>query len=241
MPTTANRRWCIPLAIRWFQLQRYPDRRLLIVFDGPGSIRDLLPVRDSRIECVELSGERSLGNKFNACVELAETDWIALWADDDWHPIDRLDVLMGHCDDGDVLGASWALFHELIPPGDTWIYRGADATAPFVGGTMLFKRSVWADVRFADIPRSVDTAWQRSALKAGARFVEVGEAPPYVAMVHGQATGRLSWPPSPRSSVYTRWEGDLSAIMDDDLGAYLRAFSRWTTEDRLLDDPGRDR
>jgi hypothetical protein len=232
MPTTAERRWCVPLAIRWFQLQRYPDCRLLIVFDGPGTVRDLLPVGDSRIECIELSGDRSLGQKFNACVRLAETDWIALWADDDWHAADRLDVLMGHRDAGDVIGASWALFRELVAPGDTWIYRAPDPLqGNLVGGTLVFKRAVWERTPFPDRPSGVDTVWQWDAHKAGAAFFEVGESPAYVAMVHGQTTGRKTWPPPSKSSVFKRWSGDLRAIMGDDLGAYLRAYSRRPTAD----------
>lgn len=228
MPTTSSRRWCIPLAIRWFQLQTYPARELLIVHDGHGGVADLLPVADSRVRCVSLSGERSLGKKFNACVELADTEWIALWADDDWHAAGRLTALMRHADDGDVIGMSWALFHELVEPGQTWIYRAPDPLAGnLVGGTVVFRRSVWARTPFPDRPSGVDTVWQWEAHRAGARFVDIHDAPPYVAMVHGQATGRKTWPPPdvPRNP-FERWTGDLRTVMGDDLGTYKRAFFR---------------
>ena len=45
MPS-ANRRGFVPLAIRGFQAQEYPNKELIIVDDGEDAVRDLVPDDD---------------------------------------------------------------------------------------------------------------------------------------------------------------------------------------------------
>jgi glycosyltransferase involved in cell wall biosynthesis len=227
MPTTASRRWCVPLAIRQFRRQSIHQggsrAELVVVFDGPGSVLDLMP-QDPRVRLVVIPSGDSLGNKFNACVEAARGDFIALWADDDWHHPERLSAAMGTRRGRDVAlaGSQVALFHELIDPGDTYEYRSPDES--LIGGTCLFERSLAQTYPFPDRPSGVDTMWLYALQEANVD-VAVTRGPPYVAMQHGQTTGRKQWPPS-CGDVWTKWTGDLKEIMGDDLSAYRRAYTR---------------
>ena len=83
MPT-ANRRRFVPLAIRYFLAQDYPNKELLILDDGDDSVADLLPDHPQVRYMREPKG-RTLGVKRNRLCELAQGDIIAHWDDDDWH------------------------------------------------------------------------------------------------------------------------------------------------------------
>ncbi len=228
LPTTAERRWCLPLAIRQFLRQTYEGgpRELVVVFDGPGSVADLMPA-DSRVQLVIIDEGRSLGAKFNACAEASRGEILALWSDDDWHHIDRLHAAIKALDpqapgpQALIAGDRGALFHELIAPGHTYQYQSPDAS--LVGGTCVFRRAVWEMHKFPDRPSGVDTVWLYALQKAKVATAEI-HGPPYVAMVHGQTTGRKQWPPP--GNVWSMWDGDLNKLMGDDLSAYRRAFTR---------------
>ncbi|NIO39123.1 MAG: hypothetical protein GTO41_02325, partial [Burkholderiales bacterium] len=62
------------------------DAQLLIIGDGDERIDDLIPSHP-RITYLHYAERQLLGKKYNTCCSLAfaKTDWVALWADDDWH------------------------------------------------------------------------------------------------------------------------------------------------------------
>jgi glycosyltransferase involved in cell wall biosynthesis len=224
MPTTIARRWCIPLAIECFARQTHPDRELLVVFDGPGSIKDL--IRDAGgagagIRLVELPGKRSLGNKFNACVELAEHDLVALWADDDWHAPTRLEKTVALFDDAPIVGTRKMLFHDLVKR-ETWLYDWRSPQHFLLGGTLAFRRSVWERSPFPDVESAVDNGFVYEAITTGAHtYAVIPGSSLYVAMVHGNNTRAEFTPNWP----YRAWPGDLHEIMGDDYDDYARAFT----------------
>jgi cellulose synthase/poly-beta-1,6-N-acetylglucosamine synthase-like glycosyltransferase len=93
MPTY-NRRGMMPLAIRSFLRQDYPNRELIVVDDGDEPVEDLvsgLPgLRYHRLE-----RRRTIGAKRNAECEQARGDFIAHWDDDDWYAPEPLRYQMG--------------------------------------------------------------------------------------------------------------------------------------------------
>ncbi|UCC72045.1 MAG: glycosyltransferase [Gemmatimonadota bacterium] len=210
-----------------------PPTELVVVFDGPGIVHDLLP-RDDRIRLIQIDEGRSLGAKFNACVENALGEHIVLWSDDDWHHPERVERLVENtlrfCD-VPIAGSQTALFAELISPGDTYVYRSADGT--LVGGTCGFERDLAIKVPFPDRPSGVDTVWQFALQEANVPFT-VGNLPDYVAFQHGQTTGRKTWPPKLPSRVWTKLDSERAAellgALGDDLSAYRRALSRATSQ-----------
>jgi glycosyltransferase involved in cell wall biosynthesis len=229
MPTTADRRWCIPLAIRQFRRQSLPeaDVELVAVFDGPGSIYDVMPPDDARVRLVEVPSGGSLGEKFNAGVANATGEYVALWADDDWHHPDRLKCALRELrySGASVVGQRTALFYALAD-GDAYEYASPDAT--LVGGTCMFRRALARQIKFPDRPSGVDTAWFRALISAGIDLHEIESGPGYIAFQHGQTTGRKRWPPTTR--VWSRCSRErldaLLSPMGDDLAAYRRAYTR---------------
>lgn len=182
MPTTTKRRWCVERAIRCWLNQDYPlDRRRLVVIDGPnetGSVRDLVP-RHPRITYISLiAGEPgSPGDKYNLGINLADDgDWIALWADDDWHHPQRISfVVDAMVQAGVEIGGTVSMFnyrttdkklHLFAHPYVIQPAKGADAsrqetdlTLPYlIGGTMIFPKRRWREVgQFKPLKRGTDS------------------------------------------------------------------------------------
>lgn len=227
MPTTIARRWCIPLAIDCFQRQTYPAKELLIVFDGPGSIEDLIP-DTSEIKLVELSGKRSLGEKFNVCIELATHDLVALWADDDWHAPYRLEKTIARLSEVQIVGTHQMLFHDLQKK-KTWLYTWSGPQHFLLGGTLAFHRSIWERAPFPDVESAVDNGFIYNALIKNANpYGVIPDSEMYVAMAHGDNTrGELvpNWP-------FRSWDRDIHEVMGNEYDTYLHAFEE-EHEDRI--------
>jgi len=178
-PTTARRWWCLPLAIECWQNQTYPERELVVVVDGdpyvpadPSDphgtqehISNLVPLDDDRVRYVYLQGERTLGEKYNACIEAAGCDWVALWADDDWHAPTRLEATAALIsDDIDVIGDWTFLMHVLSDEGRfTGSYQLQHVTDPpsyVMSGTMCFRRELGRAIGFPAKARGSDDVSQ---------------------------------------------------------------------------------
>src|SRR5262249_47334978 len=82
MPT-ADRRRFVPLALRRFLAQDYPNKELLVLDDGKDAVADLMP-SDSRIRYSRSEKKQVLGSKRNECVRASHGDLIIHWDDDDW-------------------------------------------------------------------------------------------------------------------------------------------------------------
>lgn len=226
--TTVERRWCLPLAIRCWQRQTYVGRReLIVVFSGPGTVEDLLPM-DSRVRLVHAPATASLGQKHNLGVEAASQPWLCKWDDDDWYAPRRLSFSMriAQANDAEIVGTRALLFHELIEPRRTWLYEQTLTQPWLAGNTMLFHRDLWRRVPFPDRASGVDTVFVRDVLnpdKGHAKAVAFSDPGLCVLMVHGQTTGRKIWNPKPPE--YRLWPDTVDRILGADLTAYEGAFA----------------
>lgn len=216
MPTTARRRWCIPWAIEYFRAQRYAATELLIVGDGPESVEDLVP-ESPRIRYVHFDTPLPLGAKYNRCVELAKYDWIALWADDDWHAPHRLRYTMTVLAKDlskEIAGLRSMLFHQM-GTDRTYRYAYPGSDPYFLGGSLVFARSYWERHRFDEAAKRRADASFTNAIDADeyARVaVVLRDDRFYVAMNHTDNTGR-DGRLDPSGERWSRWDGNLLELM----------------------------
>jgi hypothetical protein len=216
MPTTARRRWCIPWAVEYFLAQRYYAAELVIVGDGPESVEDLVPGH-ARVRYVHFGQPLALGDKYNRCVELAKYDWIALWADDDWHAPHRLRytmTMLARDPDREIAGLRSMLFHQM-GTDRTFCYAYPGSDPYFLGGSVIFHRRYWerhgfdsgakrrADASFTNAIDPAEYAQVATVLQ-DERF--------YVAMNHGDNTGR-DGTRDPAGERWSRWDGNLLELM----------------------------
>jgi glycosyltransferase involved in cell wall biosynthesis len=214
MPT-ANRRHLVPNAIRYFLQQDYGHRELIIVDDGEDEVGDLVPA-DGRIRYVRLNKRHTIGAKRNVACEQASGEIVVHWDDDDWFAPWRLTYQVESLvkEGADICGLTTLLYYESAA-GQTWRYHyPAGQRAWVTGNTLCYPRGVWKRSPFPNINVGEDT-----------RFVWSGQARHifalprhdfYVAMLHASNISVKSC----RGPYWSRWEGDLGAIMGDDLRLY---------------------
>lgn len=177
--------------------QSWPNRDLLVVHDGPGSVEDIvLPYaeQDRRIQYTHLDGDRLLGTKYNEGIELAQGEYIALWADDDWNHPNRLKaVLTAMMLDRCQVGGTTTMLAYHVPSKRAFLYWSTPFRPYLVSGTMIFARKLWEEAPFPNVQAASDTAFTNQLLTPdGAtwrRWAVVNDPRLYCAFVHGNNTG----------------------------------------------------
>ncbi len=198
MPTR-NRRRFAEQAIWYFLRQDYPNRELVIVEDGDGSVADLVPA-DDRIRLIRLDEPATLGEKRNIGCRSARGELIAHWDDDAWIGLDRLSAQVAALGDRDVCGAE-RLLHYRLEAGQAWLRTFRNGGAPRLAtGTLLYRRSLWAEHPFPETDGDDD-------LPHGAvpreRVRVLDDAPFCLAVLHGNrdAAADLTQPEWERGSM----------------------------------------
>jgi len=233
MPTTVDRLWAIPWACEYFLAQTVTDSELVIVGDGgDGQEIEAATIRHPRIRHVYLGDERMpLGQKYNACVEEARADIVALWADDDWHAPWRLHLetaaLMAS--GREIAGLRQMLFHRM-GTDRTWLYESPKPIEEpyFLGGSVCFRKSYFARHQFDPAAeRRADASFTNSCHPeeyARVALVLSGYGW-YLATIHDQNTGRSL--ADPFGPGWSRWHEGLGSLMPPQIASrYLRPRPR---------------
>jgi len=175
-----------------FSRQEYAARELLIVHDAGGEfesvLRDLIAdFPDQRIRTHTAPAGTSLGELRNRSVELADSEFVCQWDDDDrYHPLRlsmQLQALQAESADLCFLGDQ---LHWFAARGEMYWTDWNIEPYPlnFVQGTMLGRRDCLP--RYPDLLRGEDTGLCLDILRAGRRIARMREfAWLYVYVFHG--------------------------------------------------------
>ena len=156
MPTY-NRRSFVPLAIKYFLRQTYPNKELIIIDDGTDSIKDLLPA-DKQIRYFRLDKKVTLGTKLNLACEYLKGEIIAHWDDDDWYSKFRLTYQIEELLKGgiDVCGINNLLYYDIRTNiAYNYIYP-PDQRLWLSGSTLCYTKNCWAKTCFSEIDIGMD-------------------------------------------------------------------------------------
>jgi glycosyltransferase involved in cell wall biosynthesis len=190
MPT-ADRRAFLPLSLRRFHEQDWPNRELIVVDDGVDSVADLV-ASVPRARYLRLPRRTSIGAKRNLACSEARGELIAHWDDDDWYGPARLSwqvapIVAG---DADLTGLA-NRFVLRLPAGDFWSVHDQLHKQMFVGdlhgGTIVFRRSLFlGGLRYPEIDLAEDAGLIRAALKRGHRIRRLENPGLFVYVRHGK-------------------------------------------------------
>ena len=195
MPT-GDRRPFIPLALRHFGAQTYPNRELVIVDDGRDPIGDIVDGQ-AGVRYVRLPAHASIGQKRNAACHHARGEIIAHWDDDDWYGPDRLrfqaDPLIRG--DADLTGLQNAFVLDA-PHAAVWTTSAALHRRMFVGdvhgGTLMFRKALWdAGLTYPEIDLAEDAMLLRRAISHGRRLLRLPNPGLFVYVRHGRNAWRF--------------------------------------------------
>jgi O-antigen biosynthesis protein len=195
MPT-ADRPAFIPLSVRSFLAQDWPNRELLIVDDGSDAVGDLVAGVPG-VRYLRLSQRASIGAKRNlACAE-ARGELVVHWDDDDWYAPSRLTcqatpIVAGRAD---VTGLE-SRFTLQLPAGQFWTVGRGLHQRMFLGdvhgGTLMFRRSIFAQgVRYPEANLAEDAAFLRDAIRCGYRLASLENPDVFVYVRHGRNAWRF--------------------------------------------------
>jgi glycosyltransferase involved in cell wall biosynthesis len=195
MPTY-NRRPFVPLALRAFRAQDYPNKELLVIDDGTDPVGDLIE-GEPGVRYVRLASRTSIGRKRNLACDQAAGAFIAHWDDDDWYAPARLRYQVGPLLAGtaDITGLENAFVLEL-PGGVFWATQPALHRRMFVGdvhgGTLVYRKSLWeGGVRYPDADLAEDAALLSQALRRGGRLTRLDNPGVFVYVRHGNNAWRF--------------------------------------------------
>jgi glycosyltransferase involved in cell wall biosynthesis len=216
MPT-ADRRFLVPQAIRYFLGQNYSNRELIVVDDGEDSVGDLIPP-DSRIRYVRLPQRHTIGAKRNIACELANGEIIAHWDDDDWIAPRRLTYQVDALRRGAgnrVCGLSTILYYDPANKR-AWLYVYPENQRRWLAGnTLCYHKSIWQQHKFPAIDQGEDTRFVWSLPESS--ILPLPDHTFYVATVHRRNT-------SPKRTQDMRWlprpNDEIRAILGSDLSFY---------------------
>ncbi|MBS1586678.1 MAG: glycosyltransferase family 2 protein [Bacteroidetes bacterium] len=214
MPT-ANREKFVPIAIRYFLKQDYPNKELVIVDDGREPIEHLIPDIDG-IQYLRMNNKAVIGAKRNIACQAAKGDIIVHWDDDDWYASDWVSCQVRALEDSgaDICGLDQVLFYDPLKK-KAWKYVYPKTAKPWVAGaTMACRKSLWQQQPFREVQVGEDNYF---VWGAKGKAIAHDYADGFVAMVHQRNT-------SPKHVNNARWqpadERQVAELLADDLGLY---------------------
>jgi glycosyltransferase involved in cell wall biosynthesis len=182
MPTRDRRKY-VSQAIWYFLRQDYGNAELIVVDDGEDAVADLVP-HDKHIRYTRLDRRLPLGAKRNFACQLSQGELIAHWDDDDWIAPHRISAQVNRllAAGADVCGVS-DILHFRLGAGDAWSYHPIDSARPWIaGGTMVYRRAVWATHRYAETMDGDDRAFLQHV--PAERIEAMADTSFYVALLH---------------------------------------------------------
>lgn len=229
----AGRQAMVDRAIRCFESQSYPNRRLLVLDSGSErlKIHETLEVYRSRLELRQRTiGElRNIANASSARGAL-DCEIITHWDSDDWSHPDRLRDQVKLLEDSwaDAVGYYQMLFWDTTnqlmsetrtcrplrdsrrgtPSGQAWMFSSPNKKY-CLGTSLVYWRKTWEKQVFAHRNTAEDTLWTLR-LKTAATSSILATFPMMVASIHGENTcsqikaGAREWKRAPRFDGYCR-------------------------------------
>ena len=145
MPTY-NRHDLIPVALKCFLSQDWPEKELLVIDDGAVKVEGLVKQMVPDSVYIYLTGKQIIGVKRNLACEAARGEVICHFDDDDWSAAGRvLDQVMRLLESGKQMTG----YHSVTYWNGMKAYRYVSPVPQYaVGTTMCYQKSFWRTHRF---------------------------------------------------------------------------------------------
>ena len=150
---TANRQKFLPLAIKYFLEQDYPNAEMVIIDDGNQSCESLIPDNPKIRYFYYPERLGTIGTKRNVACEKAQGEIIVHWDDDDWYAKDWISrqVEAQLTSGAAITGLNTVDFYSPTV-NRRWRYEDTDTEKPWLcGATMAYPKSLWENHKFLDL------------------------------------------------------------------------------------------
>jgi glycosyltransferase involved in cell wall biosynthesis len=181
MPTF-NRRHFVPLAIKCYESQDWPNKELIVVDDGADCVKDLC---DAVPSCRYFRTEKftTLGEKVNFCCEQAQGEIIVTWDDDDWYAPNRITDQVTRLIES---GKSLSGYHSILFYDGTRASKYQGSMNYATGSSQVYRKEFWAQHRFESKDIGYDSTFSGQAQRAQ-QIVSVDGGQMLVARIHGKS------------------------------------------------------
>lgn len=184
---TANRQKFLPLAIKYFLAQDYPNAEMVIIDDGINSAAALIPENPKIKYYYYPEKIGTIGVKRNVACEKANGEIIVHWDDDDWYAPDWISkqVEAQLTSGADITGLNIVDFYSPSV-NMRWRYEDTETEKPWLcGATMAFKKSFWEQHKFIDLQvgEDYDFVWN-----SGGKVFAFGYKDGFVSILHAHNT-----------------------------------------------------
>ena len=145
MPT-CNRQGLIPVALKCYLSQDWPDKELVVIDDGAVKVEGLVKQLVPDAVYIYLAEKQIIGAKRNLACEAARGEVICHFDDDDWSAAGRIrDQVTRLLESGKQMTG----YHSITYWDGTKAYRYVSAVPQYaVGTTMCYQKSFWDINRF---------------------------------------------------------------------------------------------
>jgi len=184
---TANRQKFLPLAIKYFLEQDYPNAEMVIIDDGGESCAGLIPANPKIRYFYYPEKIGTIGTKRNIACEKAQGEIIIHWDDDDWYAKDWISrqVTAQLTSGADITGLNSVDFYSPTV-NKRWRYQDLDTEKPWLcGATMAYRKSLWEKHNFIDLQvgEDYDFVWNSGGKTFALNYLEG-----FVSILHAHNT-----------------------------------------------------
>ena len=203
MPTF-NRESFIPVALKCYLSQDWPDKELVVVDDGIRKVGELVKQLVPEAVYIYLAEKQTIGTKRNLACEAARGEVICHFDDDDWSAPGRIrDQVTRLLESGKQMTG----YHSITYWNGTKVYQYVSPLPQYlVGTTMCYQKRFWETHRFPPKNYAEDNAMVYQA-RAENQLIAVDARQMMVVRSHASCTSsperlRLdTWPEVPRESL----------------------------------------
>jgi glycosyltransferase involved in cell wall biosynthesis len=203
MPT-CNRQGLIPVALKCFLSQDWPDKELVVVDDGAAGVGGLVKQLVPEAVYIYLAEKQVIGVKRNLACDAAGGEVICHFDDDDWSAAGRVrDQVMRLLESGKQMAG----YHSVTYWNGVRAYRYASPVPDYaVGATMCYRRSFWHAHRFPAKDYAEDNDLVYKARDEG-QLIAVDARQMMIVRSHELCTSspeklkQNTWPEVPRESL----------------------------------------
>ncbi|MGE5391726.1 MAG: glycosyltransferase, partial [Deltaproteobacteria bacterium] len=178
--TCVHRSTYIDRAFANYLAQEYPYKELIIVLNNDNMSSAEWEAKASLyqgIRVFRLPEGTPLGSCYNFAIQQSRYEYLAKFDDDDYYgPQYLMSSMLGFQQyDAEIIGKlARFVYFESIGTLALMAPHGENTTVPYVvGATLVFKKHIWAQVRFRDITMGEDTAFQNDCLDRGYKIFSI--------------------------------------------------------------------
>ncbi|MFZ3201710.1 MAG: glycosyltransferase family 2 protein [Candidatus Acidiferrales bacterium] len=203
MPTY-NRQNFIPVALKCYLSQDWPDKQLVVIDDGSETVGRLVKQLVPDAVYIYLAQKQTIGTKRNLACEAAGGDVICHFDDDDWSAAGRVrDQVMRLLESGKQMTG----YHSVTYWNGMNAYRYVSPIPEYALGTsMCYRKIFWETHRFPAKSYAEDNALVYNA-RDEKQLIAVDAGQMMVVRSHASCTSspkilrQDTWPEVPRASL----------------------------------------